>query len=684
MLAAGAVAGGRLLGGRWLAAARGSETTAIDRRALVGRHNPVIKRLDPFSALTVGNGTFAFTGDVTGLQTFIEEYRKDFPLCTGAHWAWHTKPAPQGVRAEDYKFKEFNAHGRKVGYATEHRGQEALYNWLRENPHRMHLGRIGLILKKMDGSEAAAKEIELVGQTLDLWTGAIDSRFTFAGEAVRMRTACHPDMDALAIRIESGLVNSGGVGLRIAFPYPSPEMDMADWNSPDKHETKCDLTEMRADFARKIDEDHYFAAAAWSSGKFQQLGRHEFSVGNAQGQTLEVLCAFSLNALPQNLPTVEQTFEASAKHWEKFWTAGAAIDFSGSADDRAGELERRIVLSQYNTALHCAGPVPPQESGMLFNTWYGKAHLEMHWWHGVHFAAWNRFDLFERSLDFYQRIIPVGRATAKRQGYEGIRWPKMVGPEGRDSPSPIAPLLIWQQPHPIYYAELSYRRNPTKETLEKWSEIVFGSADFMASYAAMEGNGRYALGPPLKSVPEHTETMETHNPTFELAYWRFGLRIAQSWRGRMGMAIDPKWQDVLDRLAPLPQDGGFYLMQEGMTDTYMKWNWEHPSLVGAYGMQPGDGVNPETMRRSLKKVLDEWQWDKCWGWDFPMAAMAAAKLNEPELAVRALMIESVKNKYLPNGHVYQRPNLPAYLPANGGLLSAVAMMATGGVFPKDG
>jgi hypothetical protein len=83
-------------------------------------------------------------------------------------------------------------------------------------------------------------------------------------------------------------------------------------------------------------------------------------------------------------------------------------------------------------------------------------------------------------------------------------------------------------------------------------------------------------------------------------------------------------------------------------------------------------------------VLDVWQWDRCWGWDFPMAAMTAAKLNEPELAVQALMIDSEKNRYLPNGHVYQRPNLPAYLPANGGLLAAVAMMALGGVFPRDG
>jgi hypothetical protein len=307
----------------------------------------------------------------------------------------------------------------------------------------------------------------------------------------------------------------------------------------------------------------------------------------------------------------------------------------------------------------------------------------MHWWHGVHFAAWGRFELLERSLGFYERIFSVAKVTAVRQGYEGVRWPKMVGPTGTDSPSPIAPLLVWQQPLPIYYAELCYRNRPGKETLERWGRIVFESANFLASFAAVEGD-RFVLGPPLKPVPENTDTMKTKNPTFELAYCRFGLRTAQEWRRRMGMEPDAKWGEVLGKLAELPSDGGRYLMMEGMTDTYTQWNWEHPSLLGAYGMQPGDGVDRETMRRSLAKVMEVWQWDRCWGWDFPMAAMCAAKLGEGELAVRALMIESVKNKWLPNGHVYQRPNLPAYLPANGGLLAATAMMAMGGAFGSEG
>ena len=103
MLMAGMVAGGRLL--RWgglgpsTALADMTGRPSIDRRALVRRHNPAIQQADPFSALTVGNGSFAFTADVTGLQTFNEEYRKQFPLCTSAHWGWHTTPAPAGLRA---------------------------------------------------------------------------------------------------------------------------------------------------------------------------------------------------------------------------------------------------------------------------------------------------------------------------------------------------------------------------------------------------------------------------------------------------------------------------------------------------------------------------------------------------------------------------------------------------------
>src|SRR5829696_5341924 len=72
-------------------------TSAIDRAALVRRHDPVLRKLDPLAPLSVGNGQFAFTADVTGLQTFPEEYEALAPLCTMSQWGWHTTPRPAGL-----------------------------------------------------------------------------------------------------------------------------------------------------------------------------------------------------------------------------------------------------------------------------------------------------------------------------------------------------------------------------------------------------------------------------------------------------------------------------------------------------------------------------------------------------------------------------------------------------------
>ena len=62
-----------------------------------------------------------------------------------------------------------------------------------------------------------------------------------------------------------------------------------------------------------------------------------------------------------------------------------------------------------------------------------------------------------------------------------------------------------------------------------------------------------------------------------------------------------------------------------MTGTYTEWNWEHPALVGALGMLPGDGVDLAMMRRALARVMEVWQWNRAWGWDFGNAAMCAAR-----------------------------------------------------------
>ncbi len=395
--------------------------------------------------------------------------------------------------------------------------------------------------------------------------------------------------------------------------------------------------------------------------------------------SLEFDCWFSkkLAAAP---PDFEATSALVRQHWHRFWTTGGAIDLSGSTDPRWRELERRIVLSQYLTAIQCSGDLPPQETGLTYNSWNGKFHLEMHWWHAVHFALWDRWPMLERSLGYYQRILPQAEATARRQGYTGTRWPKMTDPSGAESPSTIGPFLIWQQPHPIYYAELAYRQDPSRATLEKYQAVVFATAEFMKSYAAWdEATDSYVLGPVLQCAQERFPKDATLNPTFELTYWRWGLETAQRWRERLGMPREPAWDRVLAKLAkPLVVDGK-YAFTATTPDSYTnpRWNDDHPTVLAALGMLPGPGIDRATMHRTFEWVWQHWNWPNTWGWDYPMVAMSAARLGEPARAVDALLLDTPKNHYHVNGHNHQRPGLTIYLPGNGGLLTATAMMAAG-------
>jgi hypothetical protein len=653
-----------------LAQAAGS---AIDRRALVSRHNPELHTVDPACPLSVGNGEFAFTADITGLQTLASEYERTLPLCTQAQWGWHTTPIPQGLDPAQFRLEMFETYGRQVGYATRSRGQEPLYNWLRENPHRPNLARVALVF---NGSAIASADITTIDQKLDLWAGILHSRFRLRGEPVEVTTCCHPDQDLLAVTIASPLL-ARGLAVAIDFPYGSPQMNASDWKSIGRHRTmvaRQTATSLLLD--RELDQDRYTVDIGFGRGARVSFREPHRVILEARAPALDFVCRFALQRSMGPLPSAKTAGDASARHWSNFWSTGGAIDLSRSTDKRAQELERRIVLSQYLTAVQCAGSSPPQETGLTCNSWYGKFHIEMHLWHAAHFALWNRPALLERSLGWYERILPSARQRARQQGYSGARWPKMTALDGRDSPSPIGPLLIWQQPHPILMAELCYRRHPGPATVRRYQQIVFESADFMASFA-VERDGRYMLGPPVIPAQENHPPRETWNPTFELAYWRQGLALAQMWRERAGLPRNPAWEQVRLRLAKLPEKDGVYLAHENCPQTFSARNRDHPSMLYACGLLQGDGVDRATMQRTLRRVLAEWRWAETWGWDFPAVAMTAARVGEPETAIDALFLESPKNKWLANGHTPQRADLSVYLPSNGALLLAAAMMAAG-------
>jgi hypothetical protein len=651
----------------------------IDREQLVTRHNTRFSALHN-EPLSVGNGRFCFTADYTGLQSEPALY-PGFPLTTMAEWGWHSYPdAPKSEKG--LRLTSYDTFGRGVRYATEHEGQEELFYALRRNAHKVSLARLSFTL---DASGLAGGTA--VARTLDMYRGVLSSEFIAAGETVNVETFVDPDRDAVYVRAESPLLASGRLGIELSFPYGSHTISGADWTKPDRHTTESVAGDGTAHVTRRLD-DLSFSVRADSPGALITAGEHSLSF--VWDKPAVWLCVrFDMNSawFARNYPRgadAAEPFGAAklrlAEFWRGYWQSGGAIDLSESSDPRAFELERRIVLSQYLTAIQSRGSLPPAETGLTLNSWYGKFNVEMHCWHMAHFALWGRAGVIRPSLAWYKSALPAAREIARSQGYEGARWPKLCDASGYNSPSAIAVLLIWQQPHPIMLAELIRRAGAPPEFTREYAEVIAETANFMVSFARWDGS-RYVLGPPYYPSQERFDPRTVLNAGFEVEYFRWGLRKAAEWTAETGGTPDPRWIQVADKLAAPAVADGVFPAHENCPETFTTapFNTDHPSQTAMLGFLPGDGVDRAVMSATLDRVLSDWDIPSVWGWDFPMMAMTAARLGRREDAVNLLLMDSPKNTCMPSGHNRQgdKADLPLYLPGNGALLLAAAMMAAG-------
>jgi hypothetical protein len=292
-------------------------------------------------------------------------------------------------------------------------------------------------------------------------------------------------------------------------------------------------------------------------------------------------------------------------------------------------------------------------------------------------------------------------------------------------------------------AEEMYRANPTAQTIANYARQVEETATFMADFASpvsVRNGSTVAKQYNLIGATSMQECMTkdiSYNHPFELAYWYYGLSVAQQWRERQGLPRHAEWDEIINGLATLPMTAdGIYTagLPKGNTDalprfdpfdavgattagsgspastngtvgsgspvsteTFMeKTRNDHPAVLGAFGILPASRLCSDTVaaRKTLDWVMRNWNWQTTWGWDYGMVAMAAARLGHPDLALEALLTDTQKNTYLPNGHNFQTGDrLRIYLPGNGALLTAIAMMCAGWDgcqqpcnpgFPQDG
>ena len=386
------------------AALAASRQSRIDRQALVTRHNIVIHAIDPNGAMAVGNGDFAFNFDVTGLQSFPEYYAKTMPIGILSDWGWHSFPNPDGYTLDKFKMETIPKYGRQFVFpsaSTSHPPPDAAY--LRENQHRIGLGRIGLEMTHADGSKVAhhrPARTSTSGSISGPASSPAPSRSmgARAGGDGRRRTARRSRRAGRVAADRSGAPQAAHrVPVRVALLRPGlsglgSSRSAHHYTDPRAAPTARSST---ARWMRRI-------TASTRNGPRCVAGRdgaasisYSSSAGRAHRTDDMVLDPASAAS-----PPVPDHFAAAeaprARTGSSTGHAAARIDLSGNTDPRAAELERRIVLSQYVMAVHDAGSLPPQETGLGVNSWYGKFHMEMYWWHSAHWALWGHPELLEK------------------------------------------------------------------------------------------------------------------------------------------------------------------------------------------------------------------------------------------------------------------------------------------------
>ena len=668
-----------LLLGLLLSCALSIKCAKIDRKVVVEQFNPK-RNASADTPMQVGNGNFVFSTDVTGLQTFL-------PFNTLSSWGWHNSSLPTTpgqTSISDFTGLQWETHGRLITYDQPNPAEANISQWLIANPHRINLIRIGL---SFNGKTVNEDDLDDKAQSLDLYSGLLHSTFSMNGSKVSIQTAVHPSSDTVAVQINSSLLDSGELGIFFDYPYATGADKFDDpfvglFNATANHTTSLRAQKQTATIQHDMDATTYFTTIGWT-GNASMTGpkpsTHRYFLMPNQGSQL----SFTADVAPAQTYTIagaQGVFSSSKDWWNSYWNRGAFISLPLDNHPKAKELQRRIVLSQYLVTINEAGRDPPQESGLTNNGWYGKFHLEMTVWHSLHFGLWGKEDLLDRHDTIYSRFLPTSYQRAREMGYEGARWGKMSDPSGRSAPGEINSLLIWQQPHPFYFAEAEYQRSPNNKTLQKWDEVLTASADFMASYAFHNQSlDVLQLGPPIYPVSENTNPNATVNPTFELAYWRWGLDIAASWKQRQNKTVPQAWTTIAKSLPPMPVENGTYVIYTGVPDmrTDPDLTEDHPSMAMIYGfIRPPPDFNLTVMNNTMETIYQSWNWTYSFGWDFPMVAMTYAHLGEVERAVDFLLHPSFPfdDVGMPIGGS-RVPTL--YFPGSASLLMAVAMMAGG-------
>jgi hypothetical protein len=695
------------------------------------------------TGLQTFNTTFTTHGPKLDLNTLSSWAFHSTPACPG--------DASAALRAFNYSLYSTPVSAtdvRPIPLATDANLTGLYSGWSMSNPHRVGLGQISLRLLSpgaSDAPEADSSRFQGLRSSLDTWGGSFSSSFTIIAPsnpmlrsvdgsfAVAVDTTVHPDVDLVATRL--ACVRTAGTqgcptALRLALPYADgswgasannwdPTLDarhqtdviarsstsvlLMHYMDDFQAEVRCDWDDPAWALHRVAPHAFTLAPPLGEATAIVQLSclfapaAAVYPVGNRGGPSYVGVKAENTLALLRSiapLPLFAGVRDAAALMWAGYWTTGAFVDLAGATggtNENALELERRVILSKYLTRANSAGMTPPQETGLLSNSWSGRFHLEMRWWHQSHFPLWGQPELLDRSHAFYWELLENATSLATQQGFRGARWQKMLGLANRanrtssisvpwlgeprwspptpdhangllllwESANKINPVLTWNQGPVIWLADAIRRSlnasqgaNAALAAVHRLAPLVAATADCIADMPFMnESSGFFELGPPTLGAEEFGDFMKIRKPTWETVYFAYVLDVANEWRELQGLARDAHYDAVAAGLGGLALDPAqaapTYSFNAEAACCYNRTcppgrfggrdqcstNGGHPSPAAVLGLLNGRrfgdryGVDQSTANNMIAAIANNWDWSSGGGWGWDNPLVALGQIR---------------------------------------------------------
>lgn len=582
------------------------------------KYNLKFNNIDSKNPVTIGNGDFAITLDQTGTQSLYEIY-KDIPLSTMSNKNWFYK--------DKKDIKPSYVDGK--AYMLFNLDNDPNYQTNRQYPFKYSFMQILLY----DNDKLIdINNIKDVKQELDLYKGIVTSSFNYKEKINKTISFIYQDHDEFNFKLQSDNLN-----LALKFNYPSYT----------KNGYRLDILPnvlVKEDRITLLYDDKNSLSFKLKSSSNYQI--------------VENTLIFDDNNVSFSLALDEIK---EGKLLDEFWKCDNGIIIDNE------ELVKKMVLSKYLLHVNSTGIYPPQESGLTYNCWNSKFHLEMHLIHSLWNIYNNHVGDLVKSFDYYLSIMPSSLKRASLNGYKGLRFPKMTGPDGEDSPSNIGPLLIWQAPHILFMLQEIYYLYNKENIIKKYEPLISGTIDFMISFLTLK-DSKYQMLDPLLEACESIPLDRCQNPSFELEYWRYTLERQPKIDTVLYGHQRYDYLDITSKIITPKEDDGIYLKTYGVIDKYDLYK-DHPTEGFLMSFFKSKIVDKEKMVKTIDYILKNMDLSSYWGWDFPFLGLSLLNCGEIEKSIEVTQLNTINNQYLYNGYnTSPRDDLKAYLPGNGAFL----------------